>query len=126
MRFLLLVISGLFSGVFAGMGMGGGTFLIPLLSLCFGVDQVVCQSTNVVCFLILSVVCFVIYVKKKLIDFKVMICVGLPASIVAGVSCVLSLKIHSDILKMIFAGFIVLVGVLMFVINLLPKYKKKN
>ena len=71
MRFLFLILTGLSSGIFAGMGMGGGTFLVPLLSLCFGVEQIFCQSTNVLCFLILAVVCFVIYAFKKLIDFKV-------------------------------------------------------
>ena len=39
MRFLFLVLIGLFSGIFAGMGMGGGTFLVPLLSLIFGIEQ---------------------------------------------------------------------------------------
>ena len=97
MRFLLLILVGFSSGIFAGMGMGGGTFLVPLLSLCFGVEQIFCQSTNVLCFLILAIVCFVIYVVKKLIDFRVMIFVGVPASIVAGFACLFSLKIHSNI-----------------------------
>lgn len=126
MRFLFLVLSGLFSGIFAGMGMGGGTFLVPILAFCFGVEQIVCQSTNVVCFLILAVVCFFIYVKKKLIDFRIMLCVGVSAAVLAGVACVFSLKIHSDVLKIIFAGFIILIGVLMFVINLLQKDKNKK
>ena len=125
MRFLFLILSGFISGIFAGMGMGGGTFLVPLLSLCFGVEQIFCQSTNVICFLILAVVCFVIYAVKKLIDFKVMICVGLPAAVVAGVACVFSLKIHSSVLRMIFAVFIILIGVTMFVVNLIQKNKKK-
>lgn len=126
MRFFFLVLSGLFSGIFAGMGMGGGTFLVPILAFCFGVEQIVCQSTNVVCFLILAVVCFFIYVKKKLIDFRIMLCVGIPATVLAGVACVFSLKIHSDVLKIIFAGFIILIGILMFVINLLQKDKNKK
>ena len=126
MRFLFLILSGFISGIFAGMGMGGGTFLVPLLSLCFGVEQIFCQSTNVICFLILAVVCFVIYAVKKLIDFRVMFCVGLPAAIVAGVACVFSLRIHSNVLRMIFAGFIILIGVTMFVVNLVQKNKKKN
>jgi uncharacterized membrane protein YfcA len=67
MRFFFLVIVGFVSGIFAGMGMGGGTFLVPLLSLFFHVDQVHCQSTNVMCFLCLAIVCFVIYTIKKLI-----------------------------------------------------------
>ena len=125
MRFLFLIIIGFFSGIFAGMGMGGGTFLVPLLSLCFGIEQIFCQSTNVLCFLILAVICFVIYAVKKLIDFKVMLCVGVPASVVAGLACLFSLKIHSNILRMIFAGFIILIGVVMFAMNLIPKKKNK-
>lgn len=125
MRFLFLILVGFSSGIFAGMGMGGGTFLVPLLSLCFGIEQIFCQSTNVLCFLILAVVCFVIYTFKKLIDFKVMIFVGLPASIVAGVACLFSLRIHSNILRIIFACFIILIGVIMFVMNLLQKSKNK-
>ena len=124
MRFLLLILVGFSSGVFAGMGMGGGTFLVPLLSLCFGVEQIFCQSTNVLCFLILSIVCFVIYAVKKLIDFRVMIFVGAPASVVAGFACLFSLKIHSNILRMIFAGFIILIGVIMFILNLVQNKKK--
>ena len=61
MRFLFLILIGFSSGIFAGMGMGGGTFLVPLLALCFGVEQIYCQSTNVLCFLILAIICFVIY-----------------------------------------------------------------
>ena len=125
MRFLLLILTGLFSGVFAGMGMGGGTFLVPLLSLCFGVEQIFCQSTNVVCFLILAIVCFVIYAIKKLIDFRVVLCVGLPAMIVAGLACLLSIRIQSNVLRIIFACFIILIGVVMLVMNLLQN-KNKN
>ena len=58
---LLLLVSGL-SGIFAGMGMGGGTFLIPLLSIFFNVPQIICQSTNVVCFVVVAIICFAIYI----------------------------------------------------------------
>ena len=98
MQFLFLIMIGFLSGIFAGMGMGGGTFLVPLLSLFFHVEQIYCQSTNVLCFLCLAIVCFIIYVSKKLIDFRVVLCVGLPATIIAGLACIFSLKIHSDIL----------------------------
>ena len=126
MRFLFLILIGLLSGVFAGMGMGGGTFLIPLLSLCFGVSQISCQSTNVLCFLCLAIVCFVIYTVKKMIDFRVIMCVGIPSTILAGLSCVFSLKINSVTLKIIFGGFIILVGIFMFFCEILKKSKQKN
>ncbi|MBR3885822.1 MAG: sulfite exporter TauE/SafE family protein [Clostridia bacterium] len=125
MRFFFLILVGFSSGIFAGMGMGGGTFLVPLLSLCFGVEQIFCQSTNVLCFLILAVVCFVIYAFKKLIDFRVMMLVGLPASVVAGAACIFSLKIHSNVLKIVFAGFIILIGLVMLISNFIPKKENR-
>lgn len=123
MRFLFYILIGFCSGIFAGMGMGGGTFLVPLLSIIFGIEQIYCQSTNVLCFLGLAIVCFVIYICKKMIDFRVVLCVGLPAGLVAGLSCIFSLKIHSNVLKIIFGCFIILVGIFMFCMTV---FKKKS
>lgn len=123
MRFLFLILIGFCSGIFAGMGMGGGTFLVPLLALIFNVEQVYCQSTNVLCFLGLAIVCFVIYSVKKLIDYRVILCVGLPAGIIAGVCCIFSLKIHSSLLKIIFGVFIILVGIYMLLTTIFSKKK---
>lgn len=123
MHFLFLILIGFCSGIFAGMGMGGGTFLVPLLSVIFGVEQIFCQSTNVLCFLGLAIVCFVIYIFKKLIDFRVILAVGIPAGLVAGVACIFSLKIHSNTLKIIFGAFIILVGLIMLFTSI---FKKQN
>lgn len=125
MRFLFLILIGLFSGIFAGMGMGGGTFLVPLLSVVFHIDQVVCQSTNVLCFLCIAIVCFVIYSIKKLIDFRVVLCVGGPATIIAGLACIFSIKISSSVLEIIFGSFIILIGIIMFIFAIREKKKAK-
>lgn len=124
MQFFFLVLVGFMSGIFAGMGMGGGTFLVPLLALIFHVEQIICQSTNVLCFLCLAIVCFIIYASKKLIDFRVVFCVGLPATIIAGLACIFSLRINSNLLKIIFGGFIIVVGLFMFFTNIFQKNKR--
>ena len=121
MRFFFLALIGFASGIFAGMGMGGGTFLVPLLSLVFGVEQIFCQSTNVICFLLLAAVCFVIYAIKKMLDYRVILSVGIPAAIIAGLACVFSLRIHSNVLKIIFGAFIILVGLIMFFTSIFSK-----
>ena len=125
MRFFLLILASCFSGVFAGMGMGGGTFLIPMLSLFFGVEQIICQSTNVICFMILAVICFVIYIVNKLIDFKAFFCVAIPASVIAFFASFFALKTNSELLQILFAVFIILVGVFYF-IKTIVLMKKKN
>ena len=126
MRILLLILFSGLSGIFAGMGMGGGTFLIPLLSLVFGFSQTICQSTNVLCFVVLASICFVIYVKNKLIDFKAMFCVGLPALAIAILASIFALKIKSDLLGILFACFIILIGIFCFIKTIILMVKNKN
>lgn len=129
MRIFLLILISSFSGIFAGMGMGGGTFLIPLLSLVFGVEQIICQSVNVLCFIILAIICSVIYIKNKLIDFKAFICISVPASLVAFFASLFALKTDSSLLGILFASFIILIGVIFFVkavIDICKKWKNKD
>ncbi len=126
MRILLLLLMSGLSGIFAGMGMGGGTFLIPLLSLFFGVSQVICQSTNVLCFVVLASICFAIYVKDGLIDFKVFFCIAIPSMLVSLFASIFALKIKSELLGVFFACFIILVGVFYFVKTILAMKNKKQ
>ena len=114
MRIFLLVLGGVISGVFAGMGMGGGTILVPFLSLVFGLGQVVCQSTNVICFLCLSVICVIVFLSKKLIDFTALLAVGIPAFFVSGICCFLAIHLQFRLLKILFACFVILLGVISF------------
>lgn len=126
MQVLLLLLVSCFSGIFAGMGMGGGTFLIPLLSLFFGVEQIICQSTNVICFVVLAIICSVIYIKNKLIDYKALICVALPASVIAFFSSFFALKTDSRVLTICFASFIILVGIFFLIKTIIAMVKEKK
>ena len=115
MRILFLLLASCFSGIFAGMGMGGGTFLIPILSLFFGVEQIICQSTNVICFIFLAIFCAIVYIKNRLIDYKVVFCVAIPATIIATISIIFAIKIDSNILQICFSLFIILIGIFCFI-----------
>ena len=126
MQILLLLLISSLSGIFAGMGMGGGTFLIPLLSLFFGVQQIICQSTNVLCFVVVASVCFVIYIKEKLIDFKSFFCVSIPAGTVAFFASLFALKTISNLLGILFAVFVILVGIFYFIKTIILMKNKKD
>ena len=112
MQFLIIVFISIFSGVFAGMGMGGGTFLIPLLYLFFDKPQIILQSTNVVSFLLVSLICFFIYLKGKLIDFKIFPFVAIPAMFLSFLGALFCTKISSRILHILFAIFVILIGII--------------
>ncbi len=124
MQVLLLLFISCISGVFAGMGMGGGTFLIPLLSIFFGVEQIICQSTNVFCFVVLSIICFIVYIKNKLIDFTALIFVSIPATVIAFFSSLFAIKTNSAVLRICFAVFIIFVGVFYFIKTIISMLKK--
>ena len=111
MSIIWLVIAGIVSGIVGGMGMGGGTLLIPILTIFLGFAQKNAQGINLIAFIPMSLVALIIHMKNKLVDFKVgipIICSGLVFSV--GGSYLASL-LNNDILKKIFAVFLLLVGV---------------
>ena len=55
MSFYIYLILGFVGGIPAGMGMGGGTLTIPLLTLLGGVEQKIAQSANLFSFLPMSI-----------------------------------------------------------------------
>ena len=64
-KIILLAVSGIAAGVLGGMGMGGGTILIPLLTIFFNVGQKEAQAINLVSFIPMAMVSLVIHIKNK-------------------------------------------------------------
>ena len=106
MNLLYLILAGVISGVIGGMGMGGGTLLIPILTIFLSFQQKSAQAINLLAFIPMSLVALFIHIKNKLVDFKV----GIPIMLVGilfsiGGSFLASL-IDNVLLKKIFAIFI--------------------
>ena len=62
-----LIISGVLGGLLGGMGMGGGTLLIPLLTIFCGLNQHLAQAINLIAFIPMAVVAVMICLL--LVDF---------------------------------------------------------
>lgn len=67
---ILYFISGFLGGVFGGMGMGGGTILIPILTIFFGMEQRLSQGINLISFLVMSLVALIIHYKNGYLSLK--------------------------------------------------------
>lgn len=74
---MLQILTGLISGVVSGLGMGGGTILILILTLFGGVEQHVAQATNLIFFIPTSIAAIWINYKQKIIDIKLGLIIGL-------------------------------------------------
>lgn len=126
MNFLWFSLIGVLSGVFAGMGMGGGTFLIPLLTILMKVDQQVAQCVNLLVFIPLAIVVLIIYSKQKLLKLKGIFWLVVPATIVSILGSLLAIDIRGKTLKIIFGIFLILVGIFMVISTIAASVKKKK
>lgn len=115
MQYLWYIIAGLIGGIIGGMGMGGGTLLIPILTIFLGVEQVEAQLTNLISFLPMAIAAVIIHAKNKRIDFKAMLCVSVPALITACVGAFFAPRIKGEFLSKGFGIFLTLLGVAMLV-----------
>ena len=70
MRELLLFVIGAAAGVISGMGMGGGTLLIPALTLLMGIPQRQAQGVNMLSFLPAAAAALYIHKKEGRLELK--------------------------------------------------------
>lgn len=108
---MILALIGFLSGIISGMGIGGGTILIPSLVLLNNLPQQQAQGINLVVFLPVSVVALITHYKKGNIDFsfaKLIILGGIIGSLIGSI---LAIKIQPDNLKRYFGIFLLIIGI---------------
>ena len=110
-QYVLACVLGVACGVFGGMGMGGGTLLIPALTAFFDVEQKIAQSINLISFLPMSAVALFIHLKNKRVDFKNVLYMIIPAVIFSAGGSFLATIIKSNLLKIFFGVFLVLLSI---------------
>lgn len=70
MNILWFIIAGLAAGVLAGMGMGGGTVMIPILTLLLHVEQHTAQAVNMLGFLPSALVAVLVHARAGRIQWQ--------------------------------------------------------
>lgn len=105
------IIGGLFGGLVGGMGMGGGTLLIPILTLLAGFEQLEAQGINLISFIPMSVVALVLHFKNKLVRFKETYWLAIIGAGVSILSALIAVHINNNVLKKIFAIFLIGIGI---------------
>lgn len=121
----ILILTGLISGVIGGMGMGGGTLLIPLLTIFLGFQQKNAQGINLLVFIPMSIVALIIHIKNKLVDFKVGIPIVLSGIMFSIGGSYLASLISNEFLQKIFAIFLLVIGINQG-IQTIKKFKKSE
>ena len=125
-RILIFIIIGIAGGLIGGMGMGGGTLLIPLLTLFTATDQHLAQAVNLIAFIPMSAVALIIHIKNKLVEFRFVLITALPAVTASVLASLLSKRVEGDALGMYFGIFLMCLGVYQLVSAIIVLVKKKK
>lgn len=113
-RIILLVLAGIAAGALGGMGMGGGTILIPVLTIFFGAEQKQAQAINLVAFIPMAIASLIVHVKNKRVEKKGILWIIIPATVLSLAGSLVAQAINGEILKRIFGGFLLLLSVAQF------------
>ena len=108
---MLLFLIGLLSGIIGGMGIGGGTILIPALILVVGLKQHMAQSVNLLSFIPTAIIALTILWKNKNIKWKLALHIILFGIVGAVIGSYLAVCLAPGSLRRIFGAFLLIMGV---------------
>lgn len=105
------ILIGAFSGVFSGIGMGGGTILIFLLTFFVGLEQHIAQATNLLYFIPTAISAIIVNFKDKNIDTKLAFWVSIGGVIGAIIGAIISININVEMLRKLFGIFLAIITI---------------
>lgn len=107
---MFCTIIGFLAGIIGGMGMGGGTILIPMLILLCNIDPKIAQSINLLSSIPMSLVALLIHFKNKNVVVNLVIPIALFGVVGSIVGSLVANYIPSLLLKKVFGVFLLLIG----------------
>lgn len=109
-----LILIGILSGILGGMGIGGGTILIPSLIFFIGINQQRAQGTNLIVFIPTAIIALIIHYKNKNIITNIILIIIIPGIIGSILGSILAVKIDSSMLRKSFGVFMLFIGIYQF------------
>lgn len=109
---IILFLIGLLSGIISGMGIGGGTILIPALTLFFGFEQKLAQNINLIYFIPTAIIAIITHSKNDNLEKKGLFKIILFGLIGALAGSFIAVNLDSKILRKIFGWFLLFMGFL--------------
>lgn len=107
---MFYITIGFFAGIIGGMGMGGGTILIPALILFASIDPKIAQSINLLSSIPMTIIALVIHIRDKNVVKELVIPIALFGILGAVAGSFVANYITSEHLRKIFGIFLLIVG----------------
>lgn len=126
LKIIILIACTLVGGVIGGMGMGGGTLTIPLLTIFCSLTQHEAQAINLVAFIPMAAITLIIHTRNKLVEYKKVLPVALPALATSVACSFFALKVKGKTLAFLYGVFLVLLSIYQLTTVIITEVKKKK
>lgn len=101
---------GFFSGIISGMGIGGGTVLIPALLFLMDIGQHQAQGVNLIYFIPTAAIALAAHQKAGNIAWKIAKPLALLGLAGAAAGAFLAVSLKAELLRKAFGAFLLLMG----------------
>ena len=108
---MLTILIGFASGIISGMGIGGGTLLIPALVFIIGTKQQIAQSINLIVFIPSAIAALCVHMKKHNIEKGLLLKLAITGCAGSVIGSLLAVNLDSDLLKRFFGIFLLIMGI---------------
>ena len=107
---MLVCLIGFFAGIIGGMGMGGGTILIPALVLFANIDPKLAQSINLLSSIPMTLAALFIHIKNKNVEYTLVLPIALFGIVFAIGGSLLAEYLNSKLLRKELGVFLFFIG----------------
>ena len=105
------ILIGAISGIFSGIGMGGGTILIFLLNAFSGLEQHVAQATNLIYFVPTAISAIIVNYREKNIDTNLATFVSVCGIVGAVIGALISTNMDVQKLRKFYGIFLAIIAI---------------
>ena len=111
MSALVAGAAGLVCGVLSGLGIGGGTLLMVWMTAVMDMEQRMAQGINLLYFLPTAACALIFHIKNRLIRWRVVLPAAITGCLSAAGAALLATSVDALLLRKLFGGFLILVGI---------------
>lgn len=105
------ILIGAIAGIFSGIGMGGGTILIVLLTIFVGLEQHIAQATNLIYFVPTAISAIIVNYREKNIDTQLAKFISITGIIGAIIGAIISINTDVERLRKFYGIFLAIIAI---------------
>lgn len=110
LSFVIAIAAGIMCGILSGFGIGGGSLLMVWMTAVLSMEQKMAQGINLLYFLPTAACALIFHTKNHYICRKAVIPAALLGCLAAALGAILAQRLDMQLLRKLFGGFLVLVG----------------